>query len=206
MTTAKLNNAYELFYNKKYREALDIFIAEKEYYPAGLCSLLLKDTKNAEKYWRLKRNICPASNFGLCILRMINLKTDRLPTFFQTRAQLEIYLNLFIENSLTEWAENVISCSDFLFYSNPETYKFIARALYANGYVKLAINFCKKSLNYMYSDPEALIIMSQCYYLMHDNGEALDCVNKVLEMVPDYYPAIIFERILRDEIEKKYKK
>ncbi len=200
------NSAYDYFYKHQYQNALNIFINEKEYYHAGLCSLLLKDTKNAEKFWRMKKNVCPASDFGLCVLGMINLKTDKKPSFFQTRAQLEVYINLFIENNLTEWAENLISCSDFLFFSNPESYKFIARALYANGYFQLAINFCKKSLNYMYSDPEALLIMSQCYYLLKDNGEALHLVNKVLDMVPEYFPAMVFKKIIKEEIEKKYNK
>ena len=205
MATPELNNAYQLFYDKKYKEALEIFLKEKEYYPAGFCSLLLKDEKSAEEYWKINKKSCPASNFGLSVLRFINLKTDKIPSFFQTRAQLEIYLNLFIENGLIEWAENLISCADFLFRANPESYKFIARALYANGYFELAINFCKKSLTIFYSDPEALLIMSQCYYLLKNNGEALDIINKVLDMVPDYYPAIIFRKILKEEIEKRYK-
>lgn len=205
MKAAKLNNANDLFYSKKYREALAVFLENKEYYQAGLCSLLIKDTTSAKKYWNLGKKRCPASKFGLSVLRMIELKTDLMPSFFQTRAQLEIYISLFIENNLIEWAENLISCADSLYYSNPESYKFIARALYANGYFELAISFCKKSLSVFYSDPEALLITSQCYYLLKNNADALDMVNRVLDMVPDYFPALIFQNILKEEIEKKYR-
>ena len=103
------------------------------------------ERKHAKKFWEKNKRNCPACSFGLCMLQLIHLKPNKLPTFFQTRAQLEIYLNLFIQNNLIEWAENIIACADFLFRSNPETYKFIARALYSNGYFDLAIIFCKKS-------------------------------------------------------------
>lgn len=198
------SKAKEYFYQKNYAEALKLFLEEEDYYGAGLTSLLLKDIVSAKKYWKKKKKSCPASNFGLCILDYINLKTDKLPSFFQTRAQLEIYLNLFIENGLIEWAENLISCCDKLYVANPESYKFIARALFANGYFKLAITFCKKTLNIYYCDPEAFLILAQCYFLIGNLGEALDYVNRTINMVPDYYPAILLKDVLRKEIDKKY--
>ena len=63
--------------------------------------------------------------------------------------------------------------------------------------------FCKKTLKLFYSDPEAFLILSQCYYLLGDLGEALDCVNRVNNMIDDYFPAKVFENILREEIKKK---
>ena len=199
------NKAKEYFYQKKYNEARELFLEEENFYGAGLCSLLLKDTISAEKYWKKKKNDCPASKFGLCILEYINLKIPyELPTFFQTRAQLEIYLNLFIENNLLEYAENLISSCDNLYMSNPESYKFIARALFANGYCKLAVQFCKKTLNIYYCDPEAFLILAQCNFLMGDLGEALDCVNKTIDIVPEYYPALLLKDILKKEIDKKH--
>ena len=88
------SKAKEYFYQKNYAESLKLFLEEEDYYGAGLTSLLLRDVVSAKKYWKKKKKSCPASNFGLCILDYINLKTDKLPSFFQTRAQLEIYLNL----------------------------------------------------------------------------------------------------------------
>lgn len=190
------------FYNKEYKLALDLFIKEQNCYAAGLCSLLMCDTNKALKYWSINKS-CPASKWGLCVLDFIQLKKNKIPSFFQTRAQLEIYLNLFIENNLIEWAQNLVSCCDILFQANPESYKFIARALFANGYFKLAINFCKRSLRYFYSDPEAFLIMAQCQFLISDLAEALDSINRTLAIVPTYYPAKLFRKILVEEIEKK---
>ncbi|MBR2068733.1 MAG: hypothetical protein IJ877_03120 [Candidatus Gastranaerophilales bacterium] len=195
-------SAKDYFYKKDYKSALEEFKKEENYYGAGLCSLLLCDTKNAQNFWSVNKN-CPASRWGLCILDYIQLKTDKIPTFFQTRAQLEVYLSLFIENNLIEWAQNIVSCCEFFFRANPESYKFIARALYANGYFQLAINFCKKSLRFFYSDPEAFLIMAQCQFLLADLAEALDSVNRTLAIAPSYYPAKLFRGILLEEIEKK---
>lgn len=196
--------AKEYFYNKKYKEALEIFNTIQDYYSAGLCFLLLKNEKNAKECWKKVHKTSPAAAWGLAVLDMINLRQPiKDLSFFQTRAQLEIYINLFIENGLIEWAQNIVSMCDVLYQANPESYKFIARALYSNGYFDLAITFCKKTLKLFYSDPEAFLILSQCYYLIGDLGEALDCINRVNAMVDDYYPAIVFKEILKEEIKKK---
>ena len=195
--------AKEYFYQKEYDKALEIFVENDNKYAAGLCCLMLKKENEAKIFWNSNKKNCPASRFGLVVLDLIELKTNKLPSFFETRAQLEIYLNLFLENNLIEWAENLISCCDFLYQANPESYKFIARALYSNGYFDLAITFCKRSLRLFYCDPEAFLILSQCYYLKGELGESLDCINKVLNMVYDYYPAIIFKKIILDKIKIK---
>lgn len=199
----QINIAKDYFYKKDYKQAFKIFSAEKDYYSAGLCAFLLKKPLSARKYWK-KIPSCLASNWGLYVLDFIELKTPiKKPTFFQTRAFLEIYINLLLENELIEWAQNLIASSDLLHQSNPESYKFIARALYANGYFELAIVFCKRSLKLFYCDPEAFLILSQCHYLLGDLGEALDCINRVNDIIDDYFPAIVFDKILRDEIKKK---
>jgi len=204
MINDKLIKAKELFYNKDYDSARALFINAQEYYEAGLCSLLLKDVISAQKYWKINKKNCFASSWGLCFLKFIDLKTNAEPSFFQTRAFLEVYLNLLFENNLIEWVENVLSCSEALVRSNPETYKFIARVLFANGYFPLASAFCKKSLRLFYADPEAFLILSQCQFLTNNLADALDSVNRIIDMVPDYYPALLFRKILKEEADKKH--
>lgn len=203
MTCFEIATAKEYFYNKDYKKALDIFLKTNNNYEAGLCYLLLKDEKKAKSFWLKEKKSSMACAFGLCILDFIHLKENKNAKFFQTRAFLEVYLNLFLENNLIEWAQNLISCCEYLYMANPETYKFIARSLFANGYFDLAITFCKKSLRLFYSDPEAFLILSQCQYLTGDLAEAIDSINRILNMVDDYYPAIIFRQILLEESEKK---
>ena len=202
--SCQIETAKNYFYQKKYKEAFKIFIKLKDYYSAGLCCLLIKKRNFAKVCWQKNHLSSPASEWGLSILDMIDLKYPRkMPSFFQTRAQLEIYLNLFIENHLVEWAQNLISNDDILYHANPESYKFIARALFANGYFDMAINYCKKTLKLYFCDPEAFLILSQCYYLKHDFANARDSVEKVLDMVPNYFPAKVFKAILVEEIEKQ---
>ena len=199
---ADTESAKDYFYKKDYKNALKLFLKESNYYAAGLCSFLLCNTKRARIFWSINKS-CPACKWGLSLLDFVQLKDGKKPTFFQTRAQLEVYISLLIENNLLEWAQNLISCCDIFFRANPESYKFIARALYANGYFKLAISFCKKSLRYFYSDPEAFLILAQCQFLLADLGEALDSVNRTLAIAPTYYPAKLFRRIVLEKIEKK---
>lgn len=201
-----INKAKEYFYQKDYKKALELFIKLKDYYSCGLCYLLLEDIENAKKYWNKNKNSCLGCSFGLCVVDLINSRVIRYPSFFETRAFIEVYLNLFLDNELIEWAQNLVNCCDELYKCNPEVYKFIARALFANGYFDLATKFCKKSLTIFYSDPEALLILSQCQFLLGDLGEALDSVNKLLSFVDNYYPAKLFKRIIKEEIEKKYEK
>ena len=78
--------------------------------------------------------------------------------------------------------------------------------LFSNGYFNLAITFCKKSLKLFYCDPEAFLILSQCHFLLGDLGEALDCINRINAVVQGYYPTLLFEKIIREEIEKKRNK
>ena len=202
--TLQIKLAKEYFYQKEYQKALEIFDEIEDYYSAGLCFLLLKNEKKAYEYWKKSYKYSPASEWGLAVLDLINLRQPtRDLSFFQIRAQLEIYINLFIENNLIEWAQNMVSMSDVLYQANPESYKFIARALYSNAYFDLAITFCKKTLKLFYSDPEAFLILSQCYYLIGELGEALDCINRVNAIVDDYFPAILFRQVLKEEIKKK---
>lgn len=204
MNSLEITKAKEYFYQKKYKDAYDIFLKNSDYsYEAGLCVLLTGDLAKTRKLWKLSKKNSPASEFGLIILDYIELKISKTPSFFQTRAFLEVFLNLFLENNLLDWAQNLVSrCDDFA-KSNPESFKFIARALFSNGYFNLAITFCKKSMTICDYDPEALIILAQCYFLIGELGEALDVVNKSLVFAPQYYPSKLLREIIFDEINKK---
>ncbi len=187
--------AKQLFYEKNYSQALKLFKKENNYFAIGLCSLLLKNEKDALKYWNLNKN-CPACNFGIYTLDYINLKETNIPTFFQTRAFLELFLNLFLENKLMEWAQNFINCYQTFYKGNPESYKFIARALFANGYCELSKTFCKKSLDIFYADPEAMLILAQNYFILKDIRHSKYYVDKIIQITPNYYPALLFKDII----------
>lgn len=191
--------AKKYFYEKNYNEAFCIFSKLNEYYGAGLCAFLLQEEKTAKIFWKKNKN-CFASDFGLCALEYVHSITKTVPSFFQTRAFLEVYMNLLLENKLTEWAQNFMNCYDIFYQGNPESYKFLGRALFSNGYFDLAITFLKKSLNIFWSDPEAFLILAQSYYMKGDITQSKSCINRTLSLAPEYYPAKLFLNILNKEI------
>ena len=56
-----------------------------------------------------------------------------------------------------------------------------------------------------FCDPEALLILSQCQFLLGDLANSIESVNKILRFVPEYYPAQVFRNILIEESNKKRK-
>lgn len=192
--------AKELFYNGDYKEALKLFCAENLNYEAGLCALLLEDEKGAKNFWSKDKDPDIATKWGLIVLNIIHLKIKERPSFFQVRAFLEVYLNLFIENKLLSWAENLISACDIFAMANPETYKFIARALFANGYLELSHKFLNESKKLFYFDPETHFIDSQAYFLEEEYEKALKSINETLKSAGEYYPAIEFKKQILQKI------
>ena len=197
--------AKELFYNGNYKSALELFSAENLYYEAGLCALLSDDEISAKTFWTKEKNPDIATSWGLIILNIINLKIKERPTFFQVRAFLEVYLNLFIQTRHLSWAENLISACDIFAKSNPETYKFIARALFANSYLELTHKFLNESKKLFYFDPEAHFIDSQAYFIEGKYDKALKSINETLNSASDYNPAIEFKKIIEQKINPQAK-
>ena len=197
--------AKELFYQGDYTKALELFSAENSNYEAGLCALLLNDEENAKIFWTKDKDPDIATKWGIIILNIIHLKIKERPTFFQVRAFLEVYLNLFIQNKQLSWAENLISACDIFARSNPESYKFIARALFANGYLELSHKFLNESKKLFYCDPESHFIDSQAYFLEGKFEKALESINETLKSASEYYPAIEFKKIIEQKINPQAK-
>ncbi len=186
----KIKSAVELFYNKDYLSAREIFVPNGLYYEAGLCSLLIQNLKDARKYFKLKENNCPASNFGLIILDIIENKPKKQPKYFQVRAFLEVYINLLIENGLFLWAQKVIDEYRFFTNSNLETPKFIARVLNANNQNKAVHYFADIAKQICYYDAEIHYI-DACLYLEENNiKKAKEIIDESLRFASEYYPIL----------------
>ena len=192
--------AKDLFYKGDYAGAFDIVNNENLNYEAGLCALLCGDEYVAKDFWTRDENPDVATKWGLIVLNIIHLKIKEHPTFFQLRAFLEVYISLFIESKNLPWAENLISACDIFARYNPESYKFIARALFANGYLQLAHKFLDESKKLFYFDPEAHFIDSQAYFLEEKYSEALKSINETLKSAKDYYPALEFKKIIEKRL------
>ena len=195
----KIKSAVELFYDKNYTGAREIFLQNSLFYEAGVCSLLVQNLKEARKFFKLKEEVCPASNFGLLIIDIIENKQKKPPKYFQVRAFLEIYINLLIENGLFAWAQKVIDEFRFFTNSNLEVPKFIARVLNANNQNKAVHYFADIAKQVCYYDAEIHYIDASLYFEEGNVQKAKEIVNECLNFASEYCPILK----LKEKIENK---
>ena len=184
-----IERAKKYFYNKDYKSACEIFLKYKKFYESGMCFLFMNDIKNAKKYWQMDKENKFASSWGLNVLEFIKLKMLKPPTYLQIRAFYEMYIELFIENSMIDYAQNLINMYPTLSKYNSETYKFVCRALYAKEYYDLALDFAKKTEEEYNFDPEALYISADINFMRKNYAKSFDEIRKILDVIPNYYPA-----------------
>lgn len=196
----KLEHARKFFYARDYRGAISLFDELGCLYEKGFATLLLGDDVEARKIWNSIKNPCPAVFWGLDILDIIKCKYSAHPTYFQVRAFLEVYLHLLILNEHLDWAENIISGYEIFSRVNYEACKFIARVLFYHGYDELTLEFIEKSKRICYPDPEALFIEAQTFLRCNNNTKALESLNKIIEIVPEYMPALNLKKCVESTL------
>ena len=178
------------FENKHYDKAKEIFLNNDMLYEAGFSALLAGNLNSARLIWKELKDPCLATGWGLIILDVIENKPfTKSPGYFQTRAFYEVYLNLFIENKLYDWADNMIDAYKFFTRSNSEVPKFIARILAFWGYSSLVHEFAEISKKICYFDPEIHFIEAEMYLAEEKYNQAYDAVKETLKVSPGYFPA-----------------
>lgn len=190
----KLKKAYEHFYRHEYKNAKEIFTENGYLYEAGVSALLLNECDIARKYFEEKEADCKASSFALSILNLIENREFKIPTFFQTRAFLEIYINLFIETGHYDWAQKIITNSSIFQKSNFEVPKFIARVLNANNYNNAVHDFCRAGKEACFYDAEVHYIDAYVYALEKNYEKAMECINECLSFAPEYFPMLSLKK------------
>lgn len=166
-------------------------------YEEGLCKLLLQDTQGAQQCWAKCEDNLFASSWGLVVIDLINNKIpEKPPKYLQIRAFFEIYMSLFIENKLFNYADNIAKYYKYLTYYNLEVPKFLARVLHAYNYDQQALNFVEISSLENYVDVEALFIAAQIYKKENNYTKAENCIESVLKNAPTYYPALELKKSL----------
>lgn len=184
-----LNEAIDLFERADYIKAYELFYADKSYFEAGFCQLLLGRTDLAKELFDQESKDTPALAWTKSLLNMVLLKPFEPIPFFQIRNYLEKDINLLLKAGRKTYAENVVSYSDSLAVCNPETYKFIGRVLISNSYYDLAKQFLEKSVNIHYNDPELHTLLAK-YWLYNNNLHlARYEAKKAIEIAPEYFPA-----------------
>ena len=131
------------------------------------------------------------------MISLIELCANGYPTYFELRNFLEIDLNILLHYYKGDYVENILRYSDSLYTINPETYKFIGRVLYNNGYEDQAMFFLDKAKNYFYTDPELHYLIAFVHYNRQDYKNAEKALNNCLNILPKYFPAIDMKNKLK---------
>jgi tetratricopeptide (TPR) repeat protein len=180
--------ALAYFQNKQYLDALGLYYEIGQFYQSGFCYLLMENEAEAAKLWN-KAPDSPAARWGKSLLSFINLKIDSIPSVLQVRSHLECDLGHLLTAGKIVYAENLISCDDFLYSINPESYKFIGKALMIAGHTNLAVTFFLKSQKAVPEDAEIYYHLGQYSFDIGAYEECLNMMRQCLSLNVWYLPA-----------------
>ncbi len=158
---------------------------------AGYCCIVLDDLNKAEKLFTLAKDYDSRAAWGLFLLQLIKDNIKSFPTYFQIRNFLELDLSIFILYCKGDYIEKIIRYADFMAFYNPECYKFIGRAFWANNYMPAAMLFLRRAKDKFYQDPELHYLLAYIfYYTDKDYSKCRKSLETCLEILPKYNPAV----------------
>ena len=128
---------------------------------------------------------------------MIEHNASRCPTYFELRNFLEIDLNILIQNGKGQYVQNILGYSEFMSQINPEVYKFIGRVFYNNGLKEEGMYVFEKAKDTFYQDPELHYLIAFAYFEKGDIKNALHYTKTCQEVLPEYCPAVMLEKMLQ---------
>lgn len=167
------------------------FFESNQYYlEAGYCCIVLDELDKAEKLFQYAKDSDIRASWGLFLLQLLRGDIKSFPTYFQIRNFLELDLNILILYCKGDYVEKIIRYADFMAYYNPECYKFIGRAFWANNLMPAAMFFLRKARDKFYQDPELHYLLA--YIFFHNEKNVAQChksLNACLEILPEYAPA-----------------
>ena len=161
------------------------------------CLLLDDDLNGAERVLANIKDADVRAHWLDFLISLIRLSANGYPTYFELRNFLEIDLNILLHYYKGNYVENILRYSDSLYTVNPETYKFIGRVLYNNGYIEQAKFFLDKAKNYFYNDPELHYLTAFVCYNENNYKGAEKALDNCLEILPEYFPAVDMKNKLK---------
>lgn len=135
----------------------------------------------------------PRAHWGKSLTDILSGFTDRYPKYFEIRNFLEIDLEFLLKNEKIDYTEQLLGALDFLYTINQEVYKYAARVMYENKLYPAAKKYMEKSKELFYNDPELHYMLAKYFFEAGDYINAANYIKECLKIVPDYYPAKIFQ-------------
>lgn len=185
---------------KSYQEAIDKFLSGdfsgEDFFKQndfaleyGYCRLLSGDAEGAKSSFLKTAKQDFRADWARKLIQFIQGYVSNVPSYFQIRNFLEIDLNLLIKAGQAQFVENIINGADLFYSINPESYKFIARAMYNNDFPEVALYYLHKAKDKFYYDPEMHFMLANCYVKQGDILRAKESARNCLNILPAYFPA-----------------
>ena len=178
------------FLSGKIKGCKTYFENNNYYVEAGYCCIVLDELDKAKELFQKVQEFDTRAKWGLILLQMIKGDILTFPTYFQIRNFLELDLSILILYCKGEYVEKIIRYADFMAYYNPECYKFIGRAFWANNLMSAAMFFLRRAKDKFYQDPELHYLLA---YIFYNNDRNIDLAKKALGaclgILPEYAPA-----------------
>lgn len=163
----------------------------KEFKPLSVehayLAILNNDLKSAEAVFEAIDS--PRARWGRALIDILNGYVEHYPTYFEIRNFLEIDLDFLIKNKKLDYIEQVLGSLEFLSTINQEVYKYAARVLYENNYIKTSKEYMDKSRDLFYKDPELHFMLAKYHIREYQYKDAAFHLNECLKIVPEYMPA-----------------
>ena len=162
------------------------FFEQNKYYTeAGYCYIILDKLEKAQQMFEYAVKYDIRAHWGLFLLQLLSGKISRQPTYFEVRNFLEIDLNILILYCKGDYVERIIRYADFMAFYNPECYKFIGRAFWANDLIPAAMFFLRRAKDKLYNDPELHYLLAYIYYSKeNDMAKSIKALETCLNILP----------------------
>lgn len=172
-------------------EGCKSFFENNNYFvEAGYCCLISDEIEKAKEFFENAIETDIRANWGLFLIQLINGEVLIHPTYFEIRNFLEIDLSILILYCKGDYVEDIIRYADYMAFYNPECYKFIGRAFWANNLMPAAMFFLRRAKDKFYNDPELHYLLGYIYYYNENDVEkSKKALNTCLEILPKYSPA-----------------
>ena len=136
----------------------------------------------------------PRARWGRALIGILSGYLEFYPTYFEIRNFLEIDMDFLLKNEKLDYIELLLGSIDLLVDINQEVFKYTARVMFENKFYNAAKKYLDKSKDVFYKDPELHYLYAKYYYKMKDYEKADFYLDECLSVIPDYYPAITFQK------------